>query len=64
MVADAVRQLAAQREHTPSAEELDALSDCQQQAEDQAACPTDGVGRITAQRLCRLSAEMIRDIRR
>jgi len=64
MVADAVRQAADQREHTPSGEELAALSDGQHQIEDQAACLTDREGRLTAQRLCRLSAEMVRDIRR
>jgi uncharacterized membrane protein YccC len=63
-VADAVRQLAEQRAHTPSGEELAALCDGQRQAEDRAACLADRAGRITAQRLCRLSAEMIRDIRR
>jgi uncharacterized membrane protein YccC len=64
IVAEAVRQLADQREQTPSGEELAALSDGQHQVEDRAACLADRDGRITAQRLCRLSAEMIRDIRR
>jgi uncharacterized membrane protein YccC len=65
MVADAVRQLANQREHTPSCEELAALSDSQHQLEKQAACLADrGGGHLTAQRLSRLSAEMIREIGR
>jgi uncharacterized membrane protein YgaE (UPF0421/DUF939 family) len=65
MIADAVRQLANQREHTPSGQELGALSDCQHQVEHQAACLShrDG-GHIAAQRLSRLSAEMIREIGR
>jgi uncharacterized membrane protein YccC len=65
MIADAVRQLADQREHTPSGEELAALSDCQHQVEHQAAYLADRGGRhIAAQRLTRLSAEMIREIGR
>lgn len=62
MIADAVRQLADQREHTPSGQELATLSDCQHQVEHQAAHLSDG--RIAAQRLGRLSAEMIREIGR
>jgi uncharacterized membrane protein YccC len=63
MAADAVRQLAAQREHTPSGEELAALSACQHEVERQAACLSDRAGGgTTAQRLSRLSAEMIREI--
>jgi uncharacterized membrane protein YccC len=63
MLADAVRQLADQREHTPSDKELAALSGCQHQLEHQAACLDGrGEGRITAHRLSRLSAEMIREI--
>jgi uncharacterized membrane protein YccC len=65
MVADAVRQIADQREHTPSGDELAALSDCQHQLERHAArVPDRGEGHITAQRLSRLSAEMIREIGR
>ena len=65
MVADAVRQLADQREQTPSGEELAALSDSQHQLEHQAARLADrGERRSTAQRLSRLSAEMIREIGR
>jgi hypothetical protein len=64
MVADAVRHVADQREHTPDGEELADLSDGQHQIETQAACLADREGRVTAQRLCRLSAEMIRDIGR
>ena len=63
MVADAVRQLANQREHAPSGEELAVLSDSQRQLEKQAACLADrGEEHITAQRLSRLSAEMIHEI--
>jgi uncharacterized membrane protein YccC len=62
-VADAVRQLADQREHTPSDQELTALCDSQHQVEQQAACLAGhGEGHATAQRLSRLSAEMIREL--
>jgi uncharacterized membrane protein YgaE (UPF0421/DUF939 family) len=65
MIAGAVRQLADQREHGPSGEELAALSDCQHQVEHQAAYLAGRGGRhIAAQRLARLSAEMIREIGR
>jgi uncharacterized membrane protein YccC len=63
MIADAVRQLADQREHTPPDQELAALSDCQHQVEQHAASLSDrGGGHFAAQRLSRLSAEMIREI--
>ena len=63
MIAEAVRQLANQREHAPSGQELAALSGCQHQVEHQAASLSDrGGGHIAAQRLSRLSAEMIREI--
>jgi uncharacterized membrane protein YccC len=65
MIADATRQLADQREHTPSDQELAALSDCQHQVEHHAASLGDrGGGHLAAQRLSRLSAEMIREIER
>jgi uncharacterized membrane protein YccC len=65
MVADAVRQLADQRGHAPDGRELAALSDAQHHVEHQAGCLTDGgAGHVTAQRLSRLSAEMIREIGR
>lgn len=60
MVADAVRQLADQRGHSSSGRELAALSDIQHHVEHQAACLADrDDGHDTAQRLSRLSAEMI-----
>lgn len=63
MVADAVRQLAGQRGHILPGEELAALSDLQRHVEHQVACLADSVdGHVTAQRLSRLSAEMIREI--
>jgi uncharacterized membrane protein YccC len=63
MVADAVRQLADQRGHTSHGRELAALSGAQHHVEHQAACLADGgAGHVTAQRLSRLSAEMIREI--
>jgi uncharacterized membrane protein YccC len=63
MVAGAVRQLADQREHTPSRQELAALTDGQHQVEQQAACLAGrSEGPNTAQRLSRLSAEMIREL--
>ena len=62
-VADAVRQLADQREHAPAHQELTALSGGQHQIGQQAACLAGrGEGRVTAQRLSRLSAEMIREL--
>ncbi len=65
LIADAVRQLANQREDSPSTEELAALSGSQHQLEQQAACLADrSEGHIAAQRLSRLSAEMIREIGR
>jgi len=65
MIADAVRQLADQREHSPSDQELADLSDCQHQVEQHAAFLSDrGGGHIAAQRLSRLSAEMIREVGR
>jgi uncharacterized membrane protein YccC len=65
MIADAVRQLADQREHSPSDQELADLSDCQHQVEQHAASLSDrGGGHIAAQRLSRLSAEMIREVGR
>jgi uncharacterized membrane protein YgaE (UPF0421/DUF939 family) len=63
MAADAVRQLAGQRGHALPGQELAALSDSQHHVEHQAACLADhGDGHVTAQRLSRLSAEMIREI--
>lgn len=63
MVADAVRQLVGRRGHTLPGRELAALSDRQRRVEHEVACLADSVdGRITAQRLSRLSAEMIREI--
>jgi uncharacterized membrane protein YccC len=63
MIADAVRQLAGRRGHTLPGRELDALSDGQHHVEHQAACLADrGDGHDAAQRLSRLSAEMIREI--
>jgi hypothetical protein len=63
MLADAVRQLADERAHAPDASELAALSDAQRAVEHQAACLADnGSGHLTAQRLSRLSADMIREI--
>jgi uncharacterized membrane protein YccC len=64
MVADAVRQLADQRGHAPHGSELAALSGAQHRVEHQAACLADGAGHVTAQRLSRLSADMIRQIER
>ena len=63
MVADAARQLAGQRGHTLPGQELAALSDRQRHVEHQVASLADSVdGHVTAQRLSRLSAEMIREI--
>ena len=63
--ADAVRQLADQRGHTPDGQELAALSDSQHHLEHQAACVADRQdGHVTARRLSRLSAEMVREIGR
>jgi uncharacterized membrane protein YccC len=65
MAADAVRQLADQRGHTPDGPELTALSAAQHHVEHQAACLADrGTEDVTAQRLSRLSADMIREIGR
>jgi hypothetical protein len=65
MVADAVRELADQRGHPPDGPELAALSGAQHHVERQAACLADGgSGRVTAQRLSCLSADMIREIGR
>ncbi len=65
MVADAVRELADQRGHSPDGPELAALSGAQHHVERQAACLDDGgSGQVTAQRLSRLSADMIREIGR
>jgi uncharacterized membrane protein YccC len=63
MVADAVRQLADQRGVSPQGPELAALSSAQHHVEHQAACLADGsAGQLTAQRLSRLSADMVRGI--
>ena len=65
MVADAVRQLADQRGHTAHGPEAAALSGVQDRVEQQAACRADSsAGHATAQRLSRLSADMIREIGR
>lgn len=65
MAAAAVRQLADQRGPTPAGQELAALSDCQQHLEHQAACLAGSRdGHVTAHRLSRLSAEIIREIGR
>jgi uncharacterized membrane protein YccC len=65
MAADAVRQLADQRGHTSDGPELTALSAAQDHVEHQAACLADrGTEDVTAQRLSRLSADMIREIGR
>jgi uncharacterized membrane protein YccC len=65
MVADAVRQLADQRGHTPHGPELASLSGAQHQVEHQAArLAGSGAGDVTAQRLSRLSADMIRELGR
>jgi uncharacterized membrane protein YccC len=65
LVGEAIRQLADQRGHVRSERELAAVSDRQHHLERQAACLTDRRdGRVAAQRLSRLSAEMIREIRR
>lgn len=64
-LADAVRQLADQRQRTPAQQDLAALSDSQQKLEHQAACLTDASeGHIIAQCLSRLSAEMIHALER
>jgi uncharacterized membrane protein YgaE (UPF0421/DUF939 family) len=63
MLADAVRRLADQRAHAPDGPELTALSRVQAHVEHQAACLGDnGSGHLTAQRLSRLSGDMIREI--
>jgi len=65
MAADAVRQLAGQRGHMPADQELAALSERQHHLEHQAARLVGGRdGHVTAQRLSRLSAEIIREIER
>jgi len=65
MAADAVRQLADQRGHTPDGPELTALSAAQHHVEHQAARLADsGTEDVAAQRLSRLSADMVREIGR
>jgi uncharacterized membrane protein YccC len=63
LVADAVRDLADQRGDVPAGQELAALSVSQHRVEEEAACLAGRRdGRVAAQRLSRLSAEMIREI--
>jgi uncharacterized membrane protein YccC len=63
MIADAVRQLADQRGQTPPGQELAALSHSQHHLEDQAArLANRRDGNATAQRLSRLTADMIHEI--